>query len=200
MTAPFDYPPAPHVRRHGPAGYADYASYRPWLRDEFAFRCVFCLRRETWGTLSGEFAIDHFQPAALRPERATEYDNLLYVCGPCNLRKAAREVPDPLVALTAEAITVRTDGTIDAHTRTARRIARLLQLDARELVEFRAMWIDVIRLAAAYDPDLYARLLAYPDDLPDLGTLRPPGGNTRPDGIEQSHFRRRQRGELPATF
>ncbi len=46
MTDPFAYPPAPHVRRNGPQGYADYQSYRPWLRDEFSFRCVCCLLRE----------------------------------------------------------------------------------------------------------------------------------------------------------
>ena len=57
MTAPFDYPAQPHIRRHGPIGYADYASFRPWLRDEFVFRCVFCLRRESWGQAFGEFAI-----------------------------------------------------------------------------------------------------------------------------------------------
>jgi hypothetical protein len=67
MTNPFDYPLAPHVRRHGPVGYADYASYRPWLRDEFSFRCVYCLLREQWGRVSGVFDIDHFEPATIRP-------------------------------------------------------------------------------------------------------------------------------------
>jgi hypothetical protein len=28
----FTYPADPHLRRHGPTGYADYESYRPWLR------------------------------------------------------------------------------------------------------------------------------------------------------------------------
>ena len=51
MTA-FTYPSEPDVRRHGPQGYADAASYRPWLRDEFAFRCVYCLFREQWGKLA----------------------------------------------------------------------------------------------------------------------------------------------------
>ena len=46
---PFMYPGQSHVRRHGPAGYADYKRYRPWLRDEFTFRCVYCLKRERWG-------------------------------------------------------------------------------------------------------------------------------------------------------
>lgn len=69
MTSPFRYPAAAHVRRHGPQGYADYASYRPWLRDEFAFRCVYCLLREQWGLVRGTFAIDHFLPASVNPEQ-----------------------------------------------------------------------------------------------------------------------------------
>jgi hypothetical protein len=44
----FDYPVGTHVRRHGPQGYLDYKHYKPWLRDEFSFRCVYCLCRETW--------------------------------------------------------------------------------------------------------------------------------------------------------
>lgn len=37
------YPANSHERRHGPLGYVDYKSYKPWLRDEFTFRCVYCL-------------------------------------------------------------------------------------------------------------------------------------------------------------
>ena len=39
----FDYPAPQEKRRHGPSGYRNYESYRPWLRDEFDFRCVYCL-------------------------------------------------------------------------------------------------------------------------------------------------------------
>jgi hypothetical protein len=57
-----------------------------------------------------------------------------------------------------------------------------------------------MQLAASHDPVLHRRLTGFPNDLPDLKSLRPPGGNTRPEGIEQSHFRRRERGELPAMY
>jgi hypothetical protein len=43
-------------------------------------------------------------------------------------------------------------------------------------------------------------LLAFPDDLPDLATKRPPGGNARPGGIAESCFERRRRGELPEVY
>ena len=46
--AVFVYPVERHVRRHGPLGYSDYQSFKPWLRDEFRFRCCYCLWRETW--------------------------------------------------------------------------------------------------------------------------------------------------------
>jgi hypothetical protein len=47
-TQIFQYPRQAHVRRHGPLGYVNYQSYKPWLRDEFEFRCVYCLWRERW--------------------------------------------------------------------------------------------------------------------------------------------------------
>jgi hypothetical protein len=46
----------------------DYESYRPWLRDEFAFRCVYCLTRETWGPLTGVYELDQFVAAAIQPK------------------------------------------------------------------------------------------------------------------------------------
>ena len=51
-----------------------------------------------------------------------------------------------------------------------------------------------------HDAELFARLTRYPDDLPDLPRLRPPGGNARPEGIGQSHFALRKRGELKLAF
>lgn len=86
---PFTYPDLPHVRRHSPLGYANADSYRPWLRDEFAFRCVFCLVREQWENPVGRFAVDHLHPRMRYPELAADYDNLLDVCTSCNAVKAA---------------------------------------------------------------------------------------------------------------
>ncbi|MEX0819011.1 MAG: hypothetical protein WD070_05450 [Pirellulaceae bacterium] len=74
MPEPFLYPTRPHIRRHGPV-YTAYESYRPWLRDEFSFRCVYCLKREQWGVVRGTFDIDHFvcsginSEVALRPSK-----------------------------------------------------------------------------------------------------------------------------------
>src|SRR2546430_9244318 len=45
--------------------------------------------------------------------------------------------------------------------------------------------------------ELRRRYLGYPANLPDLSALKPPGGNSYPEGIERSAFARRQRGDLP---
>src|SRR5438874_575576 len=45
---PFKFATAPHARKHGPGGYETYQAYKDWLRDEFTFRCVYCLERERW--------------------------------------------------------------------------------------------------------------------------------------------------------
>ncbi len=108
----FRYPAEPLERRHGPDGYIDYQSYRPWLRDEFSFRCIFWLIREQWGRVTAEFDLDHFVPQRSRPDRSVEYDNLLYACHTCNLRKDDQRLPDPEAALTANQVRVYPDGTL----------------------------------------------------------------------------------------
>jgi hypothetical protein len=200
MSTSFVYPPAPPARRHGPRGYADYASYLPWLRDEFSFRCVYCLLREQWGRVRGVYAIDHFLPVAQHPAKVTDYDNLLYACTTCNAAKGARTVPDPLVVLTSPAVRVAEDGTIHADNAQAARLIELMGLDSPQSAEFRMLWIGIVSLAARHDPELHRRLMSYPDDLPDLRRLQPPGSNSRPGGIEQSALARRERGDLPSTY
>ena len=75
-----------------------------------------------------------------------------------------------------------------------------LVLNRPSYCRFRRLWIGVVRMAQDDDPELLKEILGFPDDLPDLSKLRPPGGNAKPDGIEQSYFRLRERGELPDTY
>ncbi len=199
MTA-FLYPPQPRVRRHGPQGYSDVDSYRPWLRDEFAFRCVYCLFREQWSCVVGTFDIDHFLPVSLHPEQERTYDNLLYACATCNAVKGKRDVPDATAMLLDPGVRVTEDGVIQADAPEAARLIELLGLDSPQSTEFRLLWIGIVALANRYDPSLYQRLMGFPDDLPDLTCLRPPSGNTRPEGVKSSYLAKRQDGTLPATY
>lgn len=200
MTIPFIYPSGPHVRRHGPAGYADHASYRSWLRDEFSSRCVYCLLREQWGRVGGLFGVDHFLPVANRPDLTADYDNLLFACSICNLAKRDEEIPDPLIVLTNAIVQVSEDGRLHTESADAACLIEILGLDTADAVEFRMTWIGIVALAANSDPDLHRKLMGFPTDLPDLLRLRPPGGNARPEGVNASWHARRKRGELPETY
>lgn len=199
MTAPFDYPPSPHVRRHGPQGYSEYTGYRPWLRDEFCFRCVYCLLREAWSR-HGSLSIDHFLAAANHSDRVNDYDNLLYACPTCNAAKGNREVPDPSIVLSQLSVRVLEDGSIQADSAAASRLIEHLGLDSAESCEFRMLWIGIFALAARHDSALYHTLMGFPRDLPDLSRLRPPRGNTRPHGLEESWHALKQHGLLPAIY
>jgi len=197
---PFDYPSACHQRRHGPRGYGQPASYRPWLRDEFSFRCVYCLIREQWGRVTGEFDVEHFRPQAMNPDLAAAYDNLLYACSRCNGAKGDRGVPDPCATLTANEVRVLPDGSLEGRSSEALALIAKLGLNSPQMNRWRLIWIRNVQLASENDAQQYNRLMQYPDDLPDLSGLRPPGGNTRPEGISESCFFQRERGELPGTY
>src|SRR6266568_2747876 len=90
------YPQLPHERRHGPAGYAEFISFKPWLRDEFAFRCVYCLVRERWNPSGAAgFGIDHILSQSVRPDLIGVYTNVVYACLECNAWKRDVLLPDP---------------------------------------------------------------------------------------------------------
>ena len=196
----FTYPTQPHIRRHGPQGYASIGSFRPWLRDEFSFRCVYCLLREQWTLLPGMFDIDHFQPVSFRADQALTYDNLLYCCASCNASKSARRLPNPEQVLLAGNVEMHDDGRIEGKTRQARQLIRVLGLDDPVYNEMRVQWRRMIGLAKEYDPELYRKLMGYPKDLPDLTSLRPPKGNARPQGIVESFCAQNERAELPEVY
>jgi hypothetical protein len=166
----FDYPQPQGERRHGPANYAAYESYRPWLRDEFAFRCVYCLKRETWGQVTADFDLDHFAPQSLNPLLRLDYLNLIYSCWRCNAVKRDTQL-----------------------------LIRQLDLNSPRLKSWRVMWMRIVALAKDRDTDLYFQLVGFPKDLPDLSKQRPPL-NTRQESLEQCWFARRQRGELPPEY
>jgi hypothetical protein len=158
------------------------------------------LLRERWCRVRGQYALDHFLPAAHHPALVTEYDNMVYACGACNLGKGDRVVPDPLVFLTEERASVSASGEIHTDDPQTTLVVEGLGLNRPDYIQFRRVWLSLIALAKAHDPELYRQLMGYPDDLPDLSVLRPPGGNSRPGGVNLSAFALRAAGTLPETY
>jgi hypothetical protein len=133
------------------------------------------------------------------PEQRVSYDNLLYSCTTCNEAKGAAVIADPCRVLLSGDVEIGADGVMNARTREARRLARVLGLDHPRMTEFRRLWIGIVALAKRFDHPLYLRLMGFPENLPNLARLRPPKGNTRPEGIAACAFSRRQKGTLPET-
>ena len=110
----FQYPIAPLTRKHGPRGYVAYQSFNPWLRDEFEFRCVYCLSRERWFPDGGSsFGIDHIVPQSVATHLVCVYENLVYACSNCNSFRQDRSIPIDLESESiADHIETGTDGVL----------------------------------------------------------------------------------------
>ncbi len=83
---PFLYPKKRHVRTQAPPHYSNYRRYKPYLRAEFAYKCVYC---RTPDGIKGidNFGADHYRPSSLFPQDLANYANLFYACNTCNRRK-----------------------------------------------------------------------------------------------------------------
>lgn len=195
----FDYPPIKKTRRHGPSGYRQYEQFRPWLRDEFCFRCIYCLKRETWGQVTGEFELDHFEPQVLKPIKSLDYENLVYACCRCNAIKGSQRIADPFDWLWHDAVTILPDGYLQAHHQESRRLILQMDLNSPELVRWRVLWMRVVELASEHDHALFLQLVDFPSNLPNLSKLRP-HRNHRPSGISASWFALKQQGLLPSIY
>jgi hypothetical protein len=200
MMQGFEYPTQPHIRRHGPDGYQDYESYRDWLRDEFLFRCVYCLHREQWYGRGVTFNIDHSIPVVVAPHKKLEYANLLYTCATCN--NAKRDVlglPDPCSVAFADCVCIRGDGQVEALNVAGKSLVKKLRLNNAKNVQHRFRWMRVLAALKFHEPDLYREFMGFPDDLPDLRTKIVPL-NSRLESVRDCWFALRERGELPVIY
>ena len=199
LPEPFAYPTKPHVRRHGPEGYSEYRHYRNWLRDEFSFRCVYCLRRENWFAMPRDHELDHFLPKSDHPDVERDYDNLVFACRQCNGTKAAKYLSSPESVAYGDCLRVDEAGQIHAKNEHGKKIIKALRLDGADYTRLRR---DIIAIVSERPLGSHAlkRFLGYPEDLPDLSKERKPRTNKRPGGIHESHFERNQRGELPEYY
>jgi len=167
---------------------------------------VYCLCRERWEPNGQDvFSVEHIQSQATHPELGGDYDNLLYACSVCNACRRQEPLPfDPCAEAMATHVQTLADGTIEALTLEGRVLCDLCHLNRPLLVQFRQYMLELIesllRKQGSREALALQRILSFPDDLPNLRSRRPPGGNSRPDGILASYFERRKRAELPQVY
>ncbi|MEX2309816.1 MAG: HNH endonuclease [Pirellulales bacterium] len=198
----FEYPTGPHLRRHGPEGYIDYDSYRDWLRDEFVFRCVYCLHREQWYSRAGTFNVEHFIPVSVDPKGRCEYTNLLYACLTCNIAKQdIMGVPDPCQVAFHKCLRAKSNGEFEALNKDGEKLRDVLRLNSDSNVMHRSRWMRNLVTLKTSNPELYKEYMGFPSDLPDL---RPPKKrvprNSKPSAVNDCYFAIHERGKLPATY
>jgi hypothetical protein len=198
----FTYPPEPHCRKHGPTGYTNYESYRDWLRDEFSYRCVFSLVRETWPQT--RFHIDHLISQKERPDLVCDYNNLILLEGRLNLVKGKRRVPDPCMVALGDCLLVHTGGDhigeIEArnNNKLGAQIIGILRLNSEDAIQVRRDWIGILRSVARTDEQLFRKFIGYPRNLPDLSGARVV--NLRESGLYRSARGLRDAGKLPEWY
>lgn len=173
------------------------------MRDEFSYRCVFSLIRETWIERSGNFDIDHIEPQIHRPDLTAVYDNLIYLKHGLNLVRGKKPVPDPCAVALGRCLRVVTEGdrvgVMDPLNDIGERVERILRLNSDDAVTFRKNWLGILRSAAMNDEVLFRRLIGYPADLPDLHRKQAEN-NDREAGLQKSAHFLRESGKLQEWY
>ncbi len=121
-------------------------------------------------------------------------------CQFCNEQKLSNRVPDPCRVAYGECLRVEPNGKVTALNAHGRRLMSVIRLNHPVFVQQRCTTMKVLRLLAIHDRTEYEQLMGFPPDLPDLSTLKPPGGNRRPGGVVESCLARKMRGDLPSVY
>ncbi len=206
LPEPFAYPPTTHQRRHGPSGYDAYGGYKPWLRDEFTFRCVYCLERELWyPDRASSFSVDHVVPQSEDATLLCEYTNLVYACTRCNSARREVRVLSPTEVAFGVHIQLGENGLLQPLTADGHFLIDLLHLNENPALQVRRWYLGISALKASFPDDgevnqLYLEAFGYPDDMPDLRILRPPGGNIRQKSEDACYYVLREEGSIAATY
>lgn len=202
----FCHPVESHTRRHGPLGYIDYVGYKPWLRDEFCFRCVYCLERERWyPDRAASFSVDHVVPQSEDATRVCDYTNLVYCCTRCNSVRRDLKLIDPTEQAFGKHLRLGPDALFEGLTPEGNDLIDNLRLNKSPALDTRRRFQRILELFTNYSEitivqELYLDAFGFPDDLPDLLSMRPPAGNSLPDGVNNCFFLQKQKGTLAEVY
>lgn len=195
---------APHKRKHSPSGYKTYQAFKPWLRDEFVFRCVYCLLREAWHPYGAAgFSVDHIIPQSHNAKLVCKYQNLLYACIACNSRRGSNLVLNPTKEAFANHLRVEQDGTITGLTNAGKHLIDLLYLNKDPILHYRKYILGLLELKSLYPTcphidEVYLKNFGYPSDLPDLHGLR--AQNKNKGSYKDSYYHLKASGKLPTVY
>ncbi len=137
------------VRQHAPLPGRPYKTYKPFLREDFNFRCAYCEINELSFGGMRSFTVDHFRPKKKFPELISQYGNLYYACRDCNnwkhdhwpgpaLDKKGFQFADPCSTdIYGVHLLEQEDGTLECLTNIGRYTFEHVRLDREDLVDWR---------------------------------------------------------------
>ena len=188
----------PGNRRFGPGGYNDYGSYADRLREEFGYRCAYCMLRERMASSKSFFVVEHVVSQRQSPQLALNYFNLAYACEACNGIKSSRSLPiDIEDALMRKHFKLDSEGKFAHKTPDGQIHIEFFNLNSRTKIEFRqAILASCDALVEKEGLAGLRHFFGYPVDLPDLPKKRPPF-NSNPDSIQTCDRVAKDKGSLP---
>jgi hypothetical protein len=142
----------PHFERTKPAPNVSggYASFRPYVREDFRRQCAYCLVGVLLAAGVENFELDLFRPKKAFPQLKEDFYNLYYACHPCNRIKWDSWPPPDLEARGISFVDLCTDefamhfrsladGTWDGLTESGKYTIEMLRLNREHLVEARRL-------------------------------------------------------------
>src|SRR5579884_373759 len=158
----FSHPTEPHMRRHGPQGYNPYDGFKPWLRDEFCFRCVYCLERERWyPDRAASFSADHVIPQTAAPDRICDYTNLVYACTRCNSIRRHLRLIDPTEQAFGKHIKLGSDAIFIGLTPEGQDVIDNLRLNKNPALQVRKNALRILALYNSRSEDVHVKDLYF---------------------------------------
>jgi hypothetical protein len=154
---------------------------------------------------AASFSADHVIPQSEAPDRVCDYTNLVYACTRCNSIRRHLRLIDPTQQAFGEHITLGSDALFVALTPDGQDVIDNLRLNKNPALKERK---NALRIMALYvsQPDnevvreLFLSAFGFPEELPDLPAMKPPDGNTLPDGVRTCFFVRKTLGTLPDFY
>jgi hypothetical protein len=147
------------------------------------------------------FSVDHVKPKSKYIKLSCDYDNLVYACTRCNTLKSTKlGLPDPCEISLAKHLKLLSSGHFVGLTPQGRRLVEYLMLNSTERINDRSIHLYLFQTQSRVPQNMLRSQFSYPPDLPNLSRLKPPKGNSRPDGLKVSHLVRQQRRHLPVYY
>jgi hypothetical protein len=143
-------------RQTAPAPKRNYATYRPFVREDFSECCAYCLLHEIVSSGEDNFELDHFRPKSnpLFASLINDFYNIYYSCHVCNhykgnswpdsdLEIAGYRFVDPCKERFSAHFKEEPDGRWSALTKAGEYTEAKLRLNRKHLVEIRMLLRDI---------------------------------------------------------